>query len=314
MAQKNWLDAVKLSKFILRFLGLFMVSIIYHKIDLAVITVCNKRCAGLDLWEKTVRAQNFTPTILGVGDTRSLGHESKQFGLKFVLLAEHLVTLDPNQLCLVTDGFDVILHNTSQLLNNLQAIPKDKLIFAADVYENPDQGYPYKTKHLRIPYLNSGIYVGTAKTILTVLEPVFQMRNPFDLDDQRYFVQYMFKNPDSILIDHACQLFVCMAGLKRKRDYDIRNGILHVFDQSTPCVIHFQGFYKDTSWVKELYTDADIQFLAQKIHRNPSACQRQIGDAVHSLTTVLPVPQKYAFKTLCIVLFFLILIVLQVKS
>jgi hypothetical protein len=281
---------------VLRFYGSALVSII-HKIDLAanlaVITVCNKRTPGLDLWEKTLRAQNLTPTILGLGDSRTLGHQSKEFGLKFVLLAAHLQTLDPQQVCLVTDGYDVIFHNAQLLVQNLHSLPKDKLLFAADVYENPDQGYPYKTKHLRIPYLNSGIYAGTAQTILSVLQPALSLPNPYALDDQRYFVQYMFKNPHIILIDHGCQLFVCMAGLERKRDYDIKNSVLHVFDQSTPSVIHFQGFYKDTLWINEIYADTTIQHLAKKIHRNPNACQRQLGDSLMFIGSSLA-PRKYA--------------------
>lgn len=269
-----------------------MVSLIY-KIDLKVITVCNKRTAGLDLWEKTLRAQHFIPTILGLGNERAIGHESKEFGLKFILLAQHLQTLHPDQLCLVTDGFDVIFHNASQLHKNLQALPKDKLLFAADVYENPDQGYPYKTKHLRVPYLNSGVYAGTAQMILSVLEPALRMSNPYSIDDQRYFVQYMFKNPYSILIDHGCQLFVCMAGLERNRDYEIKHGILHVFDQATPSVIHFQGFYKDTSWVKEIYEDKEVRDLAIVLHKNPSACQRQLNDSLLHYGTLF-LPRKYA--------------------
>jgi hypothetical protein len=81
---------------VLHFYGIALVSIIY-KIDLKVITVCTKQTAGLDLWEKTLRKQHFIPTILGLGDSRSLGHESKEFGLKFVLLAQHLRTLKHEQ-------------------------------------------------------------------------------------------------------------------------------------------------------------------------------------------------------------------------
>lgn len=294
----------------LRFHGNAMVFIIY-KIDLAVITVCNKRTPGLDLWEKTLRAQNFTPTILGLGNSRALGHQNGEFGLKFVLLAEHLRTLAPEQLCLVTDGFDVIFHNTKNLVENLRSLPKEKLLFAADVYENPDQGYPYKTKHLRIPYLNSGIYAGTAETILKVLTPALLLPNPYAVDDQRYFVQYMFKNPHEILIDHGCQLFVCMAGLERKRDFEIKNSVLHVFDQATPSVIHFQGFYKDTSWIKEIYLDVKIQALAQKLYRNPNACQRQLGDSLVFIGSSLA-PKQYAIYVSTVFLVLVLLFLLFV--
>jgi len=276
-----------------------------------LITVCNKRTLGLDLWEETARAQGLIPTILGLGDNRNIGHESLQFGLKFILLAAHLRTLDPSALCLVTDGFDVVFHHCAELKSTLEQIT-EQIVFAGDVYENPDQGGPYVTKHLRIPYLNSGVYAGRAKTILNVLEPALSLPNPLDLDDQRYFVQYMFAHPGVIHIDHTCKVFVCMAGLE-KRDYDVQEGRLIVFGQSRPSVIHFQGYYKDTSIVKLLYpNDLRIIALAKSVYRNPGACQRELGDAIKALGTALPVPKTHAVSlgagVVIIVLFLTILL------
>ena len=277
-----------------------------------LITVCNKRTLGLDLWEETARLQGLVPTILGLGDSRALGHESQQFGLKFVLLAEHLKTLEPNALCLVTDGFDVMFHHCTELQSTLEQIT-EQLVFAGDVYENPDQGGPYVTKHMRIPYLNSGVYAGRAKTILQVLQPALRLVNPLNLDDQRYFVQYMFAHPGTIHIDHLCKVFVCMAGLE-KRDYEVQDGRLVLFGQSRPSVIHFQGYYKDTSIVKLLYSNPRILALAQRLHRNPGACQRELGDRVKALGTTLPVPQKYAVKAGAVTIFILALLTLVLLS
>ena len=279
-----------------------------------MITVCNKRTLGLDLWEDTVRAQGLTPTILGVGDPRNLGHESLQFGLKFVLLAAHLRTLDPNALCLVTDGFDVVFHHCAELHSTLEQIT-EQLVFAGDVYENPDQGYPYVSKHLRIPYLNSGVYAGRARTILQVLEPALALPNPLDLDDQRYFVQYMFAHPGTIHIDHMCKVFVCMAGLEEKRDYEVKDGRLLVFGQSRPSVIHFQGYYKDTSIVKLLYPDnARIIALAQSLYRNPGACQRELGDKIRALGKALPVPTSHANTAGAVLVVIVVLLTLLLFS
>ena len=278
-----------------------------------LITVCNKRTLGLDLWEDTARAQGYAPTVLGIGDTRQLGHESVQFGLKFVLLAAHLQTLDPNALCLVTDGFDVVFHHCAELTSTLEQI-SEQLVFAGDVYENPDQGGAYVTKHLRVPYLNSGVYAGRARTILKVLEPALALPNPLDLDDQRYFTQYMFAHPGTIHIDHMCKVFVCMAGLE-KRDYEIQEGRLVVFGQSRPSVIHFQGYYKDTSLVKLLYPDNPrIIALAQSLYRNPSACQRELGDAVKALGVQLPVPSQYAVRAGAVSIFIVLLLTLALFS
>jgi hypothetical protein len=189
------------------------------------------------------------------------------------------------------------------------------LAFAGDVFENPDQGGPYKTRHLRIPYLNSGVYAGRAGAILDVLDAALNQKDPFDLDDQRYFTQYMFSNPQRIFIDHECKIFVCMAGLE-SRDYSVNEGKLIVFGSSQPSVIHFQGYYKDTSIVKDLYPgNIRIQALARHLHRFPGACSREIGDyakrTVLRIGSNLPVPPKYsvhaAILVLCLCLMLLVL-------
>ena len=260
-----------------------------------ILTVCTRRTAGLDLWEDTAVSQGFTPKVLGLGDHRALGHESKHFGLKFVLLAQHLAKLEKNEMCIVTDGFDVLFHNAQSLGAHLEHMPQEMLLFAAEAYENPDTGNPYPTRHLRLPFLNSGVYAGRAGAILKVLEPALANPKVLELDDQRYYTKYLFENPGIIALDHECKLFVCMAGLEKQRDYEVKDGKLVVFGSSFPSVIHFQGFYKDTRLVKELYPENPrVILLAESIHRFPSACKREAGDLLVAVGKHLPVPPEYA--------------------
>ena len=273
-----------------------------------VITVCNKRNAGLDLWEKTARQENFTPIILGLDDTRELGHDSQKFGLKFILLAQYLSTLPSDELCLVTDGFDVIFYNCAGLETQLDALHPATLLFAGDVYENPDQGLPYSTKHFRVPYLNSGVYAGRASTISAVLKPALQKQynETMALDDQRYFTQYMFSNPGVIFIDNECKFFACLAGLEYKKDFYAEEGKFKVFSQS-PCVIHFQGFYKDTRIINDLLLDQETKNLGRKLLRLPSPWGKPIGDFLVKLGSFFPVNKNHFLHAgICCVLLFLL--------
>jgi len=282
--------------------------------------VSNKRCPGLELWEKTARLNNLNPVILGLDDKRELGHESQKFGLKFILLANYLRTLPPADLCLVTDGFDVIFHNAQNLEERLRPLPAHQLLFAADVFENPDQGNPYKTKFFRAPYLNSGVYAGRASTILNVLAGAFETneQDTMRLDDQRYYVEYMFRNPGVILIDHACHHFACTAGLEYHQDFSVQsvNSVptLTVLG-NTPCVLHFQGFYKDTRIVRELYHNEEIKTLARKIMRMPSPWGKAVGDALVRLGSKVPVEKSYQVHAgVCIALLLALGLFLSVKS
>jgi hypothetical protein len=257
--------------------------------------VCNKRCPGLDLWEKTARLNSLTPIVLGLKDTRELGHESERFGLKFILLADYLRQLNPSEMCLVTDGFDVIFYQCELLERRLiEAIHPSELLFAADVFENPDQGGPYKTRQFRAPYLNSGVYAGRAGVILAVLQQAFRgsETDTLKLDDQRYFTQYMFKNPGVIRIDHACEHFACTAGLEYGKDFYVEKSRLTVLSHH-PCVLHFQGFYKDTRIINELFQDKDIQLLGKKLLRRPSPLGKAVGDTLVTIGSYVPVDKNH---------------------
>ena len=260
-----------------------------------LITVCNKRCAGLDLWEKTARLNSLVPIILGLDDKRQLGHESQKFGLKFILLANYLQTLPPQDLCLITDGFDVIFHKADTLGDRLmKSLPSHQLLFAADVYENPDQGFPYKTAFLKAPYLNSGVYAGTASTILAVLRQALEKSESetLSLDDQRYFTEYMFQNPGVIIIDHACHFFACTAGLEYQKDFYVMDDKLIVLG-GMPSVLHFQGFSKDTRIIEQLYNDSEIRRLGKMIMRMPPKWKKALGDSLVSLGALVPVEKQY---------------------
>jgi hypothetical protein len=264
-----------------------------------LISVCNKRCPGLDLWEKTAHVNFLHPVILGLEDKRELGHDSEKFGLKFILLDQYLQTLDPSELCLVTDGFDVIFYQCTNLHERLlTAIHPSEVLFAADVYENPDQGGPYKTKAFKAPYLNSGVYAGRAGVIRAILRNALEKKEKdiLFLDDQRYFTQYMFQNPGVIRIDHACEHFACTAGLEYKKDFLVHESKLQVFS-NFPCVLHFQGFYKDTRIIDDLQFDSEIKTLGRKLLRRPSPWGKAIGDFFVQVGSYFPLPKKFHVHT-----------------
>lgn len=278
-----------------------------------IISICNKKCPGLELWEKTARLQKLNPVVLGLDDKRELGHESEKFGLKFLLLSKYLLTLPPTDMCLVTDGFDVIFYQCENLEQRLRKeIQASELLFAADVFENPDQGNPYKTRHYRAPYLNSGVYAGRVDTILHVLQGALS-KNEHDtlvLDDQRYFTQYMFKYPGKIRIDHACAHFACTAGLEYLKDFYVKKSAnvqsLEVLSGS-PCILHFQGFYKDTRIINELFPlNEDIKLLGRKLLRRPSPWGKAIGDFLVKCGSLIPVTKQYQIHAGSIILLLLL--------
>ena len=261
-----------------------------------LVTVVNKDHPGLDLWQHTARLAGHKPTVLRAPKSSKLGHESKWFGQKFVTLDAHLATLPPDDWVIVTDGFDVVvLDGPAVLEKKLQAcVLPSQLLFSAEVFENPDQGNPYKTHHLQFPFLNSGTYGGTVATIRNALRPALDDPNVLQLDDQRYFTQQMFLRPDMFVLDHDARVFVCLAGFK---DFSFVNGRMVIAgSKTTPSVLHFQGYFKNTMGVlpRLFPSDARVLALASALHRQPNALT-PIGDFISAIGRPLPYGDKAPF-------------------
>ena len=258
-----------------------------------LVTVVNREHAGLTLWKTSAENHGFKPEILGLNDSRPLGHSHNAFGVKFMVLAAFLKTISPDDLCLVTDGFDVVIADShdrlqARILRNLQ---HHKLLFCAELYENPDQGMPWQAN--RLPYLNAGVYAGKAGDILNSLIPFFKL--PLDsqivTDDQRYWTHYYFGHPDIIKIDHNGDVFACLLDVKERSDAG---------------VLHFQGFYKDLSHLSA----TRLWNLAKAIHR-PRTLLSSIGDNLTSFGLLaLPVLGAYPRIVPCITGFVLVTMLL----
>lgn len=254
-----------------------------------LLTVVNRNDPGLELWTHTARLAGHTPHVLWAPANAKLGHASKWFGQKFVTLDAHLQTLPANDLCVVTDGFDVALLDGPQTLTQkIQGkVRADQLLFAAELFENPDKGNPYDLSRKPFPFLNSGVYAGTCAVIRKALATALSHPDVLQLDDQRFFTQLFFSQPDLIVLDHTAEVFVCLAGFS---DFQLTDRRLVVTPtQTRPSVLHFQGFYKNTLGVLPALfpQDAKVLHLARQIHRMPNAFT-PIADFIADVGRPLP--------------------------
>jgi len=195
------------------------------------LVVATKRRPGLDLLLLSASQLGYRTTVLGANETRPLGHWSQAFGLKMMLMRDAVAALPPDDWVLFTDAYDVIFQRSAtELLDALQAWEArsggpnrsaPRLLFTAEVYEWPDVGLPYATRHLRLPFLNSGVYAGRAAAVLRAVDS-----GGYDLrtDDQRFFTgQYFAQAPVAVELDHAAAVFACLAGL-REAQFSLAGG------------------------------------------------------------------------------------------
>lgn len=189
------------------------------------LVVSTRQEPGLVLLLESAARFGYNSRVLGLNDTRPLGHWASAFGLKMILMREAAAALPPQDWVLFTDAFDVVFQRPAgELLAALEAWDArqqngSRLLFTAELYEWPDLAQPYATRHLRLPFLNSGVYAGRARELLRTLDS-----SAFDLstDDQRFFTQlHLAGGAGAPELDHAAAFFASMAGLHPGLDYEL---------------------------------------------------------------------------------------------
>jgi hypothetical protein len=191
----------------------FAVSrcVCYKQIPLAHLTVSNKPHPGLDALLLSCKPWGIQTRVLGMGSTTPIGHETGGFGLKLKLLKKELELLPPEQLILFTDAYDVIIQQSLDTLEAWLTEHPDKVLFAAESAKWPldiEDLYPAPL-HFPSPYLNSGVFAGSAKSVLSLLQVPFTNTT----DDQGYYTR-QFLAGSCIVLDHEAKFFQCMVGLQ----------------------------------------------------------------------------------------------------
>jgi len=190
----------------------------------AHITVSNKPHPGLDALLLSCKPFDIKTRVLGMGNKTPIGHKTGGFGLKLELLKQELELLPQEQLILFTDAYDVIIQHSLEALEQWfqEESHQNKVLFAAESSKWPleidDLFYPSPLQ-FPMPYLNSGVFAGRAKSILSLLQEPFVSTT----DDQGYYSKQFLSGTSCIVLDHRAEFFQCMVGLDAKQIIESNN-------------------------------------------------------------------------------------------
>lgn len=213
------------------------------KPNIKVVTVASDREKARALI-KSCEANGIDLTILGL-DQPWLGGDMSGpgGGQKINLVNQYLKDLDPTDLVMFVDGYDVVVHDDLRTIHDRFLDFDCDILFAAekniwpdktiaDAFPEPEEGYRF---------LNSGCFIGYVDALRSIIEEV----DPRS-DDQLYYQMAFLGCTNYICkLDHEQYIFSCISGLS---DYiQIRsNGQL--FNSETrccPCILHGNGGPKD---------------------------------------------------------------------
>lgn len=206
-----------------------------------VITVATHSDGYLPWLEKSCERFNVKLIKLGYGE-KWLG-----FSWKFKLMIDYLKTLDPNELIIFIDAYDIILlkplDDIEEYYNNIIKITNSKIIVAYDkrsniIYEEFNKLYFGVCKKNRI---NAGSYLGIVSDILQMLNKI-NFNN--DDDDQQLLTTYCNKYVNNIYIDINNIFFLVytdkLNNILNNKKIKIKNNEL-TYMNSKPYFIHGSG-------------------------------------------------------------------------
>jgi hypothetical protein len=270
------------------------------------ITVANKPHPGLDALRLTSTSHSLQTRVLGMGSKTAIGHGGLGFGLKLDLLRQELKLLPLDSLVLFTDDLDVLVQGSVEELKQYLVLNPTSVVFAAESTKWPCKDLLYPAPlYFPYPYLNSGVFAGTANAIAMLLDS-----SPYTnlTDDQEYYTR-LFLGGAPIVLDHEARFFQCLQGVATiDLTFDAKNqrvSITH-FDgvrtwTTAPPILHLNNgttrFRHFTSCIRTIL-GPQYTYLARQIQST------LLVDLLsyHSLTI---------FKVLGA--FFVLLIVLQVR-
>ena len=216
-----------------------MVSNFYY------ITISTRPHHILGKLKQKVSENGETLIVLGENEKRIIGWEGSQnFGLKLkeVSMFINRNELEPDDIVLFTDAYDVVYFgNKNEIIERFLEFKKP-VVFGCEKYCSPDpelaknynsnsSTFPFDYE---FPYLNSGLFIGYVWALRKCIsEYQYDDRD----DDQRYWTKQLLEiNPDLIQLDYMNRLFLNTLDIDMKK-FEIVNGNV-IYKRRRPIFVH----------------------------------------------------------------------------
>ena len=272
-----------------------------------LITVATHNEGYLPWLEKSCKRFNIELIKLGYGQ-KWLG-----FSWKFKLMIDYLKNINPNELIIFIDAYDVImlrpLDDIEEYYNYIVKITNKKIIISED--KNLDKFVEFtseiifgKCKNTRI---NSGTYLGKASNLLEMFNRL-DFNN--DDDDQILLTSYVNKYPEEIYIDTDNIFFLVRSNklndILKDKNIKINNHKL-TYLNSKPYFIHGNYYTYMHNLILKLGYKISNKKIKEIIHKfKQKLNKKRINDFKENKYKIL----------LCIILFifFILMIVFSIHN
>ena len=219
-----------------------------NKCNFFLVTTSTTHNPGLDRFIKSAKTHGYKPSVLGMNENKSRGHSKGvmgfghgQFGFKLQYLLEFCKKREPDDIILFTDAWDVVMVNDCSVALKIYKSFKKDIVIGAEKICMPNIWNFYKFNWFSdtFPYLNSGVIMGKANTIIELIEKYWDESE--NTEDQLLWQTIYLENKDKIALDTDAKL-VLNTCLTNKKYYSYKDNIFTYKETDTqPPIIHVPG-------------------------------------------------------------------------
>jgi hypothetical protein len=207
------------------------------------ITVATKPHPVLDKIKERVKSNKEKIYILGLNENRTIGWEGHQnFGVKLREVSDFLKGpfLDPEDIVLFTDAYDVVYCGTQREIMQRYKKLNKPIIFGCEKKCNPDpnRANEYNFTDTEFPYLNSGMFIGK---VWALRKCILGYKYNDNDDDQRFWTTRFFENPDLIGLDYKNMLFLNTVDMDERFFILDKEENIALYKDATPVFVHVNG-------------------------------------------------------------------------
>jgi len=192
----------------------------------------------------TAKIHNVKVDFIGIGKTFTT------FTNRLPILKEYLKEVDPTEVVLVMDGYDTLINNTVEYVEQIfKNKNTDILISAEKIYTYQWDFFKNKfdTIESEYRYVNAGTLMGYAGELLKMVDELFQIyeKHPTDIDQGLLgaWVYGNFENKKRVQLDTRCEVFWVTSKdwefLKSNKEG--KKEITNPYTGTRPFVIHNTG-------------------------------------------------------------------------